>query len=568
MMTTCVRPRAGRGLAAAWPLIPYMRANLRRSGDARARRRGHRRRATPSRSDLRRRAPELAHDAAVHDSQSRRHDAARRDAPQRAAPACRRRTRSTSASSRRTRACSSCCRPTRTPASTGRWSSPATDRCAPLEAEARARDIDVRMLGWLSRDDTLEWMRHAGVLAFPSYGPESLSRVLIEATALGVPIAAMDTGGTRDIVHPGLTGLLSTDAGRALARPAHAGRATSGCDPRSARRRGSKRTPSSRPRRSSNASNRCTAGCCSRGPRDGDRARAARRRRRPRGRAAARRRRPRAIGRRSRRGTWRRSGVAVTLITPPPRDEARRRRRGVRAPKPASRSRHVPYRTFPLRQPARHDGARSQHVVSGVRPARGPRGRRTRRGGRDRHRPRLRRQRAGLRAPARRGPRRSCSIRRASRSSAPPAGVAVDAETDGYAPLRAAVRRCARAADCIIATDRRSRTPCARHLQPAPGQMRTIPNGIDRRRPRWRSPDRPTARGCGSDHGIGTDDLLLRERGPARTQQGIRRAGRALGAARLRRRPLATQPWRWAGRRGPADRRFERPSQRLELVRT
>src|SRR6185295_14540806 len=60
-------------------------------------------------------------------------------------------------------------------------------------------------------EDTLRWMRHAEMLAFPSYGPESLSRVLIEASALGLPIAAMDTGGTRDIIHHGLTGLLSTD---------------------------------------------------------------------------------------------------------------------------------------------------------------------------------------------------------------------------------------------------------------------------------------------------------------------------------------------------------------------
>jgi glycosyltransferase involved in cell wall biosynthesis len=36
--------------------------------------------------------------------------------------------------------------------------------------------------------------------------------VLIEASALGTPIAAMDTGGTRDIIHAGLTGLLSADA--------------------------------------------------------------------------------------------------------------------------------------------------------------------------------------------------------------------------------------------------------------------------------------------------------------------------------------------------------------------
>ncbi len=48
------------------------------------------------------------------------------------------------------------------------------------------------------------------MLIFPSRGPESLSRVLIEASALGVPIAAMDTGGTRDIIEAGVTGLLST----------------------------------------------------------------------------------------------------------------------------------------------------------------------------------------------------------------------------------------------------------------------------------------------------------------------------------------------------------------------
>jgi len=66
------------------------------------------------------------------------------------------------------------------------------------------------MLGWIDRDETLAWMRHAAVLAFPSYGPESLSRVLIEASAMGVAIAAMDTGGTRDIITPDITGLLSS----------------------------------------------------------------------------------------------------------------------------------------------------------------------------------------------------------------------------------------------------------------------------------------------------------------------------------------------------------------------
>jgi glycosyltransferase involved in cell wall biosynthesis len=82
---------------------------------------------------------------------------------------------------------------------------------AALEAEAKQRQIDVRLLGWLGRTEALSWMRHATMLAFPSYGPESLSRVLLEAAGLGVPIAAMDTGGTRDILHAESTGLLSTD---------------------------------------------------------------------------------------------------------------------------------------------------------------------------------------------------------------------------------------------------------------------------------------------------------------------------------------------------------------------
>jgi glycosyltransferase involved in cell wall biosynthesis len=93
-----------------------------------------------------------------------------------------------------------------------------------LEAEARARRIDLRVLGWLDRDQVWAWMRHARLLAFPSYGPESLSRVLIEAAALGVPIAAMDTGGTRDIIQPEVTGLLARDVGgfaRDLARLDH-----------------------------------------------------------------------------------------------------------------------------------------------------------------------------------------------------------------------------------------------------------------------------------------------------------------------------------------------------------
>jgi glycosyltransferase involved in cell wall biosynthesis len=102
---------------------------------------------------------------------------------------------------------------------------------AMLENEARATGRDIRFTGWLDRKAVLGWMKHASTLVFPSHGPESLSRVLLESAALGVPIAAMDTGGTSDIVRDEVTGLLAgtpDELGRAIARiagdPALAGR--------------------------------------------------------------------------------------------------------------------------------------------------------------------------------------------------------------------------------------------------------------------------------------------------------------------------------------------------------
>jgi glycosyltransferase involved in cell wall biosynthesis len=79
-----------------------------------------------------------------------------------------------------------------------------------VERAAAAARRDVRIVGWLDRHEVFRWLRHAALLIFPSAWPEPLSRVLIEASALGVPIAAMNTGGTRDIIVHGQTGLLST----------------------------------------------------------------------------------------------------------------------------------------------------------------------------------------------------------------------------------------------------------------------------------------------------------------------------------------------------------------------
>jgi glycosyltransferase involved in cell wall biosynthesis len=86
--------------------------------------------------------------------------------------------------------------------------------------EATAAGIPLVSRGWAEREDVLRTLARAEALVFPALWPEPLSRVLLEALALGVPAAAMDTGGTGEILKGG-SGLLATgtrELGDALAR--------------------------------------------------------------------------------------------------------------------------------------------------------------------------------------------------------------------------------------------------------------------------------------------------------------------------------------------------------------
>jgi len=125
----------------------------------------------------------------------------------------------------------------------------------------------------------------------------------------------------------------------------------------------------------------------------------------------------------------------------------------------------------------------------------------------------------------------------------------------GYGPLRAAVRRCAHAADCIISTDRSLDDTVARHLKPAPGQMRTIPNGIDL--------DAAIALAGPADgerlrqaHGIGDQDVLFVTAGRLERNKGFDVLATALGHLKdalasssvpgSKDPGLRTITWRWA----------------------
>jgi glycosyltransferase involved in cell wall biosynthesis len=86
--------------------------------------------------------------------------------------------------------------------------------------EAAAAGIPLLNRGWAERDDVLRTLARADALVFPALWPEPLSRVLLEALALGVPAAAMETGGTGEILREG-SGLLASDVrglGEALGR--------------------------------------------------------------------------------------------------------------------------------------------------------------------------------------------------------------------------------------------------------------------------------------------------------------------------------------------------------------
>jgi glycosyltransferase involved in cell wall biosynthesis len=79
----------------------------------------------------------------------------------------------------------------------------------PLQRELAALGVRSHFLDWADHDEVLRLMARCELLLFPSAWGEPLSRVPLEASALGAPILAMPTGGTRDIIHDGINGALA-----------------------------------------------------------------------------------------------------------------------------------------------------------------------------------------------------------------------------------------------------------------------------------------------------------------------------------------------------------------------
>lgn len=83
---------------------------------------------------------------------------------------------------------------------------------APALDEAASAGAPIVRCGDVTNDEVLAWIAHARALLLPSRWPEPLSRLLLEAGASGVPVVALATGGTAELIRDGENGRLAVEA--------------------------------------------------------------------------------------------------------------------------------------------------------------------------------------------------------------------------------------------------------------------------------------------------------------------------------------------------------------------
>jgi len=77
-----------------------------------------------------------------------------------------------------------------------------------MRARARARGIDLHLVGWTEEIATLRLMRGAKAVVLPSVWEEPLARVILEAMSVGTPVVARATGGSPEVINSGVDGWL------------------------------------------------------------------------------------------------------------------------------------------------------------------------------------------------------------------------------------------------------------------------------------------------------------------------------------------------------------------------
>jgi glycogen(starch) synthase len=114
----------------------------------------------------------------------------------------------------------------------------------------------------------------------------------------------------------------------------------------------------------------------------------------------------------------------------------------------------------------------------------------------------------------------------------------------GYSPLRSAVRRCARVAEAVIATDVSLGPVVAHHLRPAGDRIWTIPNGIDLvEAGGFAGP--PEGAIIRQRHRIGPGETVMLSVGRLEENKGFDVLAAALGRATRSASSLSATGWRW-----------------------
>jgi glycosyltransferase involved in cell wall biosynthesis len=81
----------------------------------------------------------------------------------------------------------------------------------PMRAELETRLPEAHFAGHQEGADLARWYASADLFVFPST-TETFGNVTLEAFASGLPVVAANCGGARDLVVPGVTGLLARPA--------------------------------------------------------------------------------------------------------------------------------------------------------------------------------------------------------------------------------------------------------------------------------------------------------------------------------------------------------------------
>jgi glycosyltransferase involved in cell wall biosynthesis len=106
----------------------------------------------------------------------------------------------------------------------------------PLERRLRRMlPPNVELLGWVPRDELARL--YASSSGFVHVGEEDFGITMVEALAAGTPVVALDAGGARDIVRPGVDGVLVRRAELGELRAAIRSVADSAWDPAELRSR-------------------------------------------------------------------------------------------------------------------------------------------------------------------------------------------------------------------------------------------------------------------------------------------------------------------------------------------